>query len=59
MPYGYLGKWGLQVVYWITAAGLGIWGLILLFTLPKVVKDFNKDVATDILRNMQAISSPR
>jgi len=25
--YGYLDRWGLQVVYWITGGGLGLWAL--------------------------------
>ncbi len=56
MPYGYLGKWGLQIVYWLTGAGFGIWFLILLFTLPGAVRDYNKDVAIEAMRNIKAIS---
>jgi hypothetical protein len=54
--YAYLGSWGLQVLYWITIAGLGIWGLIDLFRLPSVVNTYNKDVAMDIMRNLKAVS---
>lgn len=56
MPYGYLGKWGLQLVYWFTGAGFLIWFLILLFMLPGMVSDYNKDVAIDTLRAMKSIS---
>lgn len=56
MPYGYLGKWGLQLVYWFTGAGFGIWFLVLLFTLPKMVNNYNKDVAIDTLRNIKVLS---
>lgn len=58
MHYGYLRKWGLQVVFWITAGGAGLWWLIDLFRLNSVVKDYNKDVATDVMRNLKAISHP-
>lgn len=53
MPYGYLHKWGLQVVYWVTIAGLGVWFIILLFKLPSMVEEYNKDIALEILRNMK------
>lgn len=53
MPYGYLHKWGLQVVYWVTIAGLGVWFIILLFKLPSMVEEYNRDVALEILRNMK------
>lgn len=55
MPYGYLGKWGLQIVYWITGCGCLIWFIYLLFTLPKLVKSYNQDVAAQIVRDMQII----
>lgn len=55
--YGYLRKWGLQVVFWLTAGGFGIWAIIDLFRIQGMVRDYNKDVATDILRNLKAISS--
>ncbi len=53
MPYGYLGKWGLQIVYWLTGMGCLIWFLILLFTLPSKVQDYNKDVALEVMRNLK------
>ena len=56
MPYGYLGKWGLQIAYWITGCGLCIWGIYLLFTLPGVVKDTNRDIATQIVRDLKMMS---
>lgn len=56
MPYGYLGKWGLQLVYWLTGAGCVIWGIILLFTLPGNVRDYNRDVAVEVMRNLKIMS---
>ena len=57
MHYGYLRKWGLQFVFWITGGGLFIWWLVDLFRLPGLVKNYNKDVATDVMRNLKAISN--
>ena len=55
--YVYLRRWGIQILYWVTAAGFFIWAVVDLFRLPGLVRDYNKDVATDVLRNLKAISS--
>jgi hypothetical protein len=39
--YAYLGKWGLQILYWITFGGLGLWCLIDLFHIPTKVNNHN------------------
>lgn len=57
LHYGYVRKWGLQVVFWLTAGGLGIWWLIDIFRLPGIVGGYNKDMATDVMRNLKAIAS--
>lgn len=54
--YAYLGKWGVQILYWLSGAGLLIWGLIDVFRIAGLVRNHNKDVATDVLRNLKAIS---
>ncbi|MDE6646212.1 MAG: hypothetical protein K2K03_00010 [Prevotella sp.] len=56
MPYGYVGKWGLQWVYWFTGAGFLLWLLYLLFALPGVVKDRNRDIAMEIFRDIRVMS---
>ncbi|MBQ9215696.1 MAG: TM2 domain-containing protein [Prevotella sp.] len=55
IPYGYLGKWGLQIVYWLTGAGLGIWLLYLIFAIPGMVRNYNRDVACQVLRDLSII----
>lgn len=57
MHYGYLRKWGLQIVFWLTGGGFFIWWFIDLFRLAGVVKNYNKDIATDTMRNLKAMSS--
>jgi hypothetical protein len=39
--YAYLGKWGLQFLYWITFGGFFIWAIIDLFTLSGRVANHN------------------
>ena len=55
MPYGYLGKWGLQIVYWLTGAGLIFWFFYLLFALPGMVRSYNQDVAMQIARDLKVM----
>jgi hypothetical protein len=57
MHYGYLKKWGLQFVFWFTCGGFFIWWAIDIFRLPGLVKNYNKDIATDVMRNLKAISN--
>ena len=39
--YAYLGRWPLQILFWITAGGAGIWFLIDLFTMSSKVAKHN------------------
>lgn len=57
MHYGYLNKWGLQVVFWLTGGGMLVWWIIDIFRLSGLVKNHNKDVATDTMRNLKALSA--
>jgi len=56
LHYGYLRKWGLQFLFWFTAAGFGIWWIIDLFRLPGLVKNYNMDIANEVMRNLKTIS---
>lgn len=42
--YAYLGKWGKQILFWITLGGLGIWALVDLFTIPEKVRSYNRPI---------------
>ena len=46
--YAYLGKWGLQILYWFTFGGLGIWALIDLFLIPSKINEHNFIIAKQI-----------
>ena len=46
--YAYLGKWGVQILYWITLGGLGLWALIDLFTMSGKVDNFNMPILHEI-----------
>lgn len=46
--YGSLGSIGKQILYYVTVAGFGLWGLYLLFNLNKKIKEYNKNVALSL-----------
>ncbi len=48
--YGYLRRWGRQVVFWATVGGLLVWWLVDLFRLPRLVEEYNRDTALTVLR---------
>lgn len=43
--YGSLDSIGLQLLFYITAGGFGIWWIIRLFTLGGAIKEYNKKQA--------------
>jgi len=46
--YGSLGKIGLQVLYYLTIGGLGIWTLIRLFSLQGAIRQYNMKIAMEL-----------
>lgn len=46
--YAYLGKWGVQILYWITLGGVGIWAIIDLFRMGSLVDGHNAIIAQQI-----------
>jgi len=54
--YAYLNKWGIQILFWITCGGIFIWWFIDVFRIPGLVRNYNKDIATNVMRNLKAIS---
>ena len=46
--YGSLNKIGLQILFYLTAGGFGIWMFIRLFTLNNAIKSYNRKIATQI-----------
>ena len=46
--YGSLGKIGLQILYYFTLGGFGVWVLIRLFTLNGAIKKYNRTIANEL-----------
>lgn len=54
--YAYLRKWGNQILFWVTLGGLLLWWFIDLFRLPGMIRDYNKDVSLDVLRDLKILA---
>ena len=46
--YGYVGKWGVQLAYWFTLGGFGMWILIDLFRIGGIVKRYNNKIYAEL-----------
>ena len=46
--YGSLDKMALQILFYITIGGLGLWVLIRLFTLSGDIKSYNRRIAGQV-----------
>lgn len=55
--YGSLDKIGLQILFYITLGGLGIWTLIRLFTLNGAIKTYNRGIAKQVGLDSQEMST--
>lgn len=55
--YGSLDKIGLQILYYLTFGGVGVWALVRLFTLNGAIKEYNKKIAAQVGLDNQEMSS--
>lgn len=46
--YAYLGRWGVQILYWITLGGIGIWAIADLFRMKRLVTDYNAPIFAEL-----------
>lgn len=52
LHYLYNRKVGLQVFYWLTAGGFGLWALADLFRMPSIVRGANEIAAREALQTL-------
>lgn len=52
--YLYLGRIGIQLIYWLTIGGFGFWMLIDLFRMPVMVERKNEEVLLDTMAQCRA-----
>lgn len=51
--YLYLGQIGLQLLYWLTFGGFGLWALIDLFRIPGMVERKNETILLQVMTQYQ------
>jgi len=51
-----LGKTGLGIAFLLTAGGAGMWYIIEWFLTPKRVKEYNEELAVEIMRDIKIMS---
>ncbi len=54
--YAYMGRWGLQVIWWSTLGGLGVWAVVDLFRIPRLINRYNEEVAKMVTRMIKVLS---
>ncbi|HTE33890.1 MAG TPA: TM2 domain-containing protein [Chryseolinea sp.] len=42
--FAYLGKWGIQILFWITIGGLGVWWFIEVFLISGRIQKYNASI---------------
>ena len=47
-PYGAVGKWGLQILFWFTGGGFGIWAFITIFRIGTLVDNHNRPIRIEL-----------
>lgn len=55
--YGSLNKIGVQILYYLTLGGFGLWTLIRLFTLSSSIKEYNRKIANEVGLTVEQIKS--
>lgn len=56
--YFVMGQPGRNLLFWATAFIFGIiliWWIVDAIRMPKLIRDYNRDLAIDTMRNMKAI----
>lgn len=53
--YLYMGKVGMQIVFWLTGGGLLIWWIIDMLRMPMIISKHNNDVAVETLKDTKAL----
>ena len=54
--YLYLGERKTQFTFWLTGGGMGIWAILDLWRIPKLVREKNRQIAKELLALTSAIA---
>lgn len=53
--YFYLGKPIINLLYWITGGGFGIWAIIDLFRIPGLVREYNTNFTHKLVKEAKTL----
>lgn len=51
--YWYFGDWNMQIIFWATLGGLGLWAIVDIFRISKLLNKYNKKLALKILNEVE------
>jgi len=54
--YAFLGKWQLQILFWLTLGGGLVWWLVDFFRLKQIVKHSNHNIQREIVRDLHSVN---
>lgn len=55
--YAYVGRWGVQILYWLSFGGLLVWMLADLFRMPSIIRRRNNEIALEIATSYASFRS--
>lgn len=55
--YAYVGRWGIQFLFWLTAGGFLVWWLADLFRLGGIIHRKNQELALEVAQSYAALRS--
>ncbi|MEI7775954.1 MAG: TM2 domain-containing protein [Verrucomicrobiota bacterium] len=55
--YLYLKRTGLQIAFWLTAGGFGIWWLVDFFRVHGMVRKLNEDLARELMVQYKSLTA--
>ena len=56
LHYAYIGRFWITLVFWATLGGFGLWWFIVLFRTFRMVREHNKSVAIEVLKEIQVLN---
>lgn len=56
LHYGYFGKFGWQILFWLTMGGFGFWWAIDVFRIPGMRKEYYHSLTTQAVKDVRALS---
>lgn len=53
--YGYFGQWSKQILFWLTAGGVGVWWIIDAFRMERAVITYNRGISIQVLGSIETL----